>query len=125
MRRLAKPVFTMTLLLVMDHDRGVALDEADSEKNRCDEERRRARAKSRVWNEIAPLRLAFQENTKRATLASNEKRREPGVAEHDDPMQLGLILERFALDEMFFSVAQSGSSGGEHSLGELLNYAGG
>jgi hypothetical protein len=38
----------------------------------------------------------------------DEKRRQAGVAEHDDPMQLGLILDRFTGNEMFFSVAQSG-----------------
>ena len=42
----------------------------------------------------------------------DKKRRQAGVAEHDDPMQLGLILDRFTGNEMFFSVAQSGSSRG-------------
>ena len=40
----------------------------------------------------------------------DEKRREAGVAKHDDPVQPGLILDRFTLNEMFFSEAQSGSS---------------
>jgi hypothetical protein len=32
------------------------------------------------------------------------------VTKHDDPMQIGLILNRFTGNKMFLDVAQSGSS---------------
>ena len=39
-----------------------------------------------------------------------EKSGEAGVAKHDDPMQIGLILDGFTGDQMFFDVGQCRSS---------------
>jgi hypothetical protein len=91
------------------HDSGAALDEAKSKKNRSDEERGEGEPDQNIGMRFGAVPDVPGEHQKSGA-RQDEKRGETGVAEHDDPMQLGLILDRFTGDEMFFSVAQSGSS---------------
>jgi hypothetical protein len=42
--------------------------------------------------------------------SGEEERRETSVVKHDNPMQVGLILHRFAGDQMFFDVGQGKTS---------------
>ena len=91
-----------------DHHSGVALDEANSKKYRCDEERGQGEPNQNIGMRFGAMPCVPGKHEKSGA-RQDEKGRETGVAEHDDPVQLGLILDRFTLDEVFFSVAQSGS----------------
>jgi hypothetical protein len=93
------------------HYGGAALDEANSKKNRSDEERGEGEPDQNIRMRVGAVPDIPGEYEKSGT-RQDEKCREAGVAEHDDPMQLGLILDRFTGDEMFVSVAQRGSSRG-------------
>jgi hypothetical protein len=91
-----------------DHHGGVALDEANSKKDCCDEERRKCEPNQNIGMRFGAVPRVPGEQEKSGA-CQNEKGRETSVTEHDDPMQLGLVLDRFPLDEVFFSVAQTSS----------------
>jgi hypothetical protein len=91
-----------------DHYGGVALDEANSEKNHCDKECRKGEPNQNIGMGFGAAPGVPGKHEKSGG-RQNEKRCETGVAEHDDPVQFGLVFDRFTRDEVFFSVAQSGS----------------
>jgi hypothetical protein len=95
-------------LVSEDHHRGVALDEADSKKDCCDEKRCQGEPNQNIGMSFGVVPRVPGEQEKSGA-CQNEKGCETGVAEHDDPMQFGLIFDRFPLDEVFFSVTQSSS----------------
>jgi hypothetical protein len=96
-------------LISQRHFGGVAPNEANSKEDSSNDKCRESEPNQDAGMRFGGVRGAPGKHEK-GDAGSHEKRSKTCVPEHDDPVEIGLILDRFTWDEVFVNVTQSGSS---------------